>query len=326
VKKGDLLAVLFSVDVGAKKSDLFDALRQLALDQKVLERVEKQAHPLPEVFWLNAQRAVQGDRNAVNRARNALRVWGIPEKEVDAVEEEAKAAGDAKGKPKTEAERKARQKRWGRVELRAPEDGTLVERNVALHEVVVDRTTALFTIAKLDRLMVLAQAPEDELPALEALKPEQRHWAIRAKADPDGPAGRGRIHSISYLIDPQSHTVVVTGSVDNLKGLWRAGQYITASVTLPRRTGELVLPAAAVVEEGGRTFVFIQPDPRRFFYEQRPVVLVRRGHDRVHVRSRLTPAQERQGFKAVREGERVVSGGALELKAILDDLKSDAGR
>jgi cobalt-zinc-cadmium efflux system membrane fusion protein len=326
VKKGDLLAVLFGVDVGSKKSDLFDALRQLALNQKILERAEKQATAVPEVFLLNARRAVQGDRNAVNRARNALRGWGIPEKEIDAVEEEARAAGEGKGKPKTEAERKARQKRWGRVELRAPEDGTLVERNVAAHEALADGTTVLFVLARLDRLAVRAEVSEDDLPALEALKPEQCHWAIRAKADPHGPPARGRIDSVGYLIDPQNHTAVVTGSVENLKGQLRPGQSVTASVTLPRPTGEVALPAAAVVEEGGRTFVFVQPDAKKPFYEQRRVLVVRRGHDRVHIRSRLTPEQERQGFKAVRPGERVVRSGALELKAVLDDLKGGTGR
>ena len=40
VKKGDLLAVLFSVDLGNKKNDLFDALSQLRLDEEVLKRAE----------------------------------------------------------------------------------------------------------------------------------------------------------------------------------------------------------------------------------------------------------------------------------------------
>ena len=57
VKHGDLLAVLFSVDVGNKKNDLFDALSQLRLDEEVLKRAEAQSHAaVPEVFLLNASR------------------------------------------------------------------------------------------------------------------------------------------------------------------------------------------------------------------------------------------------------------------------------
>ena len=55
VKKGDLLAVLFSVDVGNKKNDLFDALSQLRLDEEVLKRAEARSAAVPEVFLLNAQ-------------------------------------------------------------------------------------------------------------------------------------------------------------------------------------------------------------------------------------------------------------------------------
>jgi cobalt-zinc-cadmium efflux system membrane fusion protein len=330
VKKGQVLAICVSVDVGSKKNDLFDALVQLTLDEIILDRAEKayQTGAIPEVFLLTARRNVQANRSAVNRAENSLKIWGISAREIDAVRQEAREAGDPKRKPQTEEARKARARRWARVEVLAPEDGILVERNVNLHEVLVDGTITLFVIAKVDRLMVLAQAKEDDLPALMALKPEQRRWTIRPQGryGPDNVRAQGRIIQVGYLIDPKQHTAVVTGYVDNRFGRLRAGQFITASITLPPAAKEMVLPAAAVVEDGRRAFVFIQPDAMKFFYEQRRVLIVRRGHDRVHVRSELTPEQERQGFKAVRLGERIVTSGALELKAILDDLKAGEDR
>ena len=90
VKKGDLLAVLYSVDVGNKKNDLFDALSQLRLDEEVLKRAEAYKAAVPEVFLLNAQRNVQADINAVNRAENTLKTWAIPEEEIQAVRDEVK--------------------------------------------------------------------------------------------------------------------------------------------------------------------------------------------------------------------------------------------
>ncbi|MHB1426438.1 MAG: hypothetical protein ACYC3I_25025 [Gemmataceae bacterium] len=54
--------------------------------------------------------------------------------------------------------------------------------------------------------------------------------------------------------------------------------------------------------------------------------MVRRSQDVVHVRSRLTAAQERQGFQTVRPGESVVTAGAVGLKAILEDLKAGTER
>jgi hypothetical protein len=56
------------------------------------------------------------------------------------------------------------------------------------------------------------------------------------------------------------------------------------------------------------------------------VTATRRGQDVVHVRSRLTPEQERQEFQTVRPGERVVTAGLVELKAILEDLTADRDR
>ena len=98
VKKGDLLAVLFSVDVGNKKNDLFDALAQLRLDEEVLKRAEARSAAVPEVFLLNARRNVQADINAVNRAENTLKTWAIPEEDIQAVRDEVKNISPA---PKT---------------------------------------------------------------------------------------------------------------------------------------------------------------------------------------------------------------------------------
>jgi cobalt-zinc-cadmium efflux system membrane fusion protein len=321
VRKGQLLAVFSSADVSRKKNELLDALVQLRLDETILERMEKAKDAVPEVAILNARRSVQADRNAVNRAQNTLKTWGISQEDIDAVSKEADEVARRKGKsdPATE-------KQWGRVELRAPQDGTIVERNVALHEIVADNTTNLFQIALMGRLLVVAQVHEDDLPALEALKPEQRRWAIRTKADPDAPAMQGRFDEVGYLIDPNQHTAVVKGFVDNLEGRLRLGQFITATITLPPAAGEVVLPASAAVEGGGQTFVFVQPDAKKGFYEQRRVAVVRRGQDVVHIRARLTPEQERQGFQTVRPGDRVVTAGVVELKALLDDLKAAADR
>jgi cobalt-zinc-cadmium efflux system membrane fusion protein len=250
----------------------------------------------------------------------------VPEKDIDAVREAAREPGDRKRKPGAKAERKAREERWARVELLAPGDGTLVERNVSRHQVVADVTVPLFVIAHLDTLKVLAQVREEDLPALNALKPEQRRWTIRPQASSHGPAARGRIAEVGYLIEPNQHTAVVTGDVENPEGRLRPGQLITASITLPPAAGEVVLPATAVVDDGRRAFVFVQPDAKKLYYEQRRVLIVRRGHDLLHVRSRLSPEQRRRGFQTVRPGERIVTSGVIELKATLDDLKAGEDR
>jgi cobalt-zinc-cadmium efflux system membrane fusion protein len=321
VKEGDVLAVLISTDVAARKKELYDALIQLRLDEEILAKAEKAADSVPEIFILNARRTVEADRGAVARAEKTLKVWGIPEKEIAAVRRQAREAGERKGKPEAAEARKAREDLWGRVTLRAPFDGVIVERNVALHEVVADSTVNLFQIADLKRLLVLANASEGELPDLNALPAGDRWWTVHPGGD--GTGIKGPIEEVGYLIDPGQHTAVLKGRVDNSDGLLRAGQYVTASVALPT-TAEAVLPAAALVEEGGKTFVFVQPDVKKPFFEQRRVLVLRRGGELAHVCARVRPEQERQGYQTVRPGERVITSAVLELKAILDDLKSAA--
>jgi membrane fusion protein, heavy metal efflux system len=325
VRKGQLLAVVSSIAVGAKKNDLYLAQAQLDLDKERLgyaERMYKKGY-LTESHVRNARRAVAADQTAVSRAENSLSAWGIPARDIEAVRKEGGARGD---KPETQEAVTARLKRWSRVELTAPEDGTILERNVSRNDFVTDRTANLFQIARLDRLVVLAQVHEADLPTLEALKPAQRRWDIRPRADRDAPAFQGRIDDVGHVIDPKAHTALARGFVENAEGRWRAGQVVTATVTLPPPAGEVTLPATAVVEQGRQTFVFVQPDAKHSFYEQRRVSVVRRGGGVVHVRSRLTPEQERQGLQTVRPGERVVTAGGVELQAILDDLKAGADR
>ena len=47
--------------------------------------------------------------------------------------------------------------------MRAPFDGVIVERNVHVDEMVVDNTVNLFQIADVNRLLVIANCPEDAL-------------------------------------------------------------------------------------------------------------------------------------------------------------------
>ena len=68
---------------------------------------------------------------------------------------------------------------WGRVTLRAPFDGIIVERNVHKDEMVVDNTVNLFQIADVSRLLVIANCPEDSLPSLGGPR-RQRKAVVRA--------------------------------------------------------------------------------------------------------------------------------------------------
>jgi cobalt-zinc-cadmium efflux system membrane fusion protein len=321
VKKGDLLAVFESVDVGNKKNDLIDAIYQLELDEEILKKAEAHSESVPEVFILNARRNVQGDINTINRAVSTLKTWGIPEADIQAVRDEAEKVKKRQGKHDKEKDAL-----WARVEMRAPDDGVIIERNVSLHEIIVDNTTNLFQIAKVDRLSVFANVPEDDLPALQALPSAQRRWTVRTVGSPPVP---GFIDDISYLIDPNQHTAVVKGHIDNPHEVLRGGQFISATVELPPPPDVVEVPTDAVVEDGQQSVVFVQSDPKKHVYTMRRVELTQRFDKTVFVRSKpfakneqRTPEEEELGLlpkEPLHAGERILATGVGELKAALLD-------
>ncbi|MGO8750806.1 MAG: efflux RND transporter periplasmic adaptor subunit [Thermoguttaceae bacterium] len=351
VRKGDVLGIFYSVDVGSKKNDLLDALVQLELDQKILDQAEKHREAVPEVFMLTQIRAVQGDRNAISRALNNLEAWDIPQEEIDALHEEAKRISADKNawyktregrwvkgeKAKPAADDKINPDKnsenpWGRVTLRAPFDGIIVERNVHVDEMVVDQTVNLFQIADVSRLLVIANAPEDQLPILEALDQGERHWTVRTVGAESTNGLPGTIDEIGYLIDPNQHTAVIKGYVDNPGQRLRAGQYVAATVPIPPPAGVVEIPVDALVDDGQQSLVFVQTDAAKSQYTMRRVQVTNRFAQKVFVRSTPIPKEEQLTAReaeegllpkaALQPGERLLRSGVGELKAALLDLES----
>ena len=339
VKKGDRLGVFYSEVVGQKKNDLIDALVQLKLDEEILERAQKASQALPEVYLLTYRRNVESDRNSIYRALNTLKIWGIPKEDIDAVYKEAEEINKRKGNRDA-----SKESLWARVELKAPDDGVIVERNVALHEIVQDPTTNLFQIAKVDRLLVGANAPEDDLPTLLKLPPELKRWTVRPLAEQRGGTAAsesiaGPIDDISYLIDNNQHNAIVKGHIDNPLGkdglpILRGGQFVSCSIKLPPPENVVEVPITAIVDDGRQCVVFVQPDPAKPQFTLRRVKVVQRFEKTAFVRTKLTAKEqeltpeekelELLPPRPLRPGQRVLMTGVLELKKELEDRESKA--
>jgi membrane fusion protein, heavy metal efflux system len=356
VAKGTVLGEFFSVDVGSKKSDLYDALVQLALDEEILAMLEtpEARGSVPPIFILNAKKAVVYDRSAINKAEKTLLSWSLPPEDIEAIHEEAdkakldsvKSARKKKDKDKdkdkeTAKERKAEEKkakeeqlkRWARVELKAPYDATIIERNVAQHEVVVDGTTNLFILARVDQIAVIANAPEDDLPTLQGLTFSQRHWTVRTVGIP--PKGvEGPIDEIGYIIDPTQHTAVIKGHIPNPGGRLRGGVFASLTIALPPPPDTVEIPMDAIVDDGKQCVVFVQADPTKENYTMRRVLLTHRFEKTAFVRSvlkpedkLLKPGEQELGVlvpEPLVKGDRVILSGVLELKKELEDKEGES--
>jgi cobalt-zinc-cadmium efflux system membrane fusion protein len=320
VKQGQLLAVVWSKDLGEKKSEMVDAISRLTLDQETLARLQElfRDGALPERSLREQERIVESDSIAIARAERTLRAWRLSDEDLEDIRSEAARIHERRGTWDQDLTNS-----WARVEIRSVIDGTIVEKNVAVGD-VVDTQLDLFKIANLERLDVLAHAYEEDLPVLESLKPEEQRWKILLKGDPMTKPLAGSFDQLSSIIDPNQHTALVMGWVDNKEKRLRVGQFVTAIIELPPQPNEVEVPASALVDDEGETYVFVQENVSESKFTLRRVIPVRRRDANVYLVSKPDKAQLADGYKAITTGERVVTSGCLEMAQALRDLQASA--
>ncbi len=275
VTKGQDLAVLWSKDLGEKKSELVDALARSRLDRQALSRLEElyKRGATNEQSVRAAELQAELDDIAARRAERTLRSWMLTQEEIDLVTAEA-------GRLSKREERKPElDTNWARLDIVAPIEGTIVEKNVVIGD-IVDTNTDLFKIADLTVLNVWLHAYEEDLPYLAKL-PRPIKTRIHLPSSPSLGSLDGTIDRIGDIIDPNEHMALLIGTIDNAKGDLRAGQFITASVQIPPEQGVVEIPTKALADDGNQSYVFVQPSPDELRYVRRRVsvcaALLRRG-------------------------------------------------
>src|SRR5262249_27058262 len=150
IRKGQLLAIVWSKDLGEKKSELVDALSRLRADEENLRRLEGllRESATSERAVRDAERSVESDRIAVERAVRTRRSWRLTEEEIDEARDEA-------DRIRRHVPDRTAAANWAKVEVRATQDGTILEKNVTAGD-IVDTSADLFKIGDLSRLAVWA--------------------------------------------------------------------------------------------------------------------------------------------------------------------------
>jgi len=311
VTKGQPMAALWSKELGEKKSELVDALANLRLDEQAYDRMKDLTRrgAASEQGLREAERQVQVGEIAVSRAERTLRSWQVSEEEIAKVKAEVdRISHHEEMTRKEDAE-------WARVEIRAPMDGTIVEKNVTMGD-IVDNSADLFKIADLSVLTLWLHAYEEDLPYLQRL-PRPIPLTIRLPANPEVGELPAAIESIGDIINPLEHMALLVGQVENPRGELRAGQFVTARVSLAPEEDIVEIPTRALVEDGTESLVFVQETPEEYRFKPRSVSVARRYHDVVHIRSRLSDEERAKGFQELHEGERVAASETVQLKAAL---------
>jgi RND family efflux transporter MFP subunit len=166
------------------------------------------------------------------------------------------------------------------VTLYSPVSGTITGRNVS-HGERIESATSLLDIADLERVWVLADVYESELPFV-----HDGQKATIALSYLPGRTFTGRIALVSPLVDPITRTIKVRVELANSDLALRPGMF--ANVEFSAELGErLAVPKDAVLRSGTRNVVFVSSSDGAF--EPREVELGLELPDRWEIRSGLAP-------------------------------------
>ena len=285
IKKGDPLVDLYSVRLAEAKLEYeskqsqADHDRQIAVHQRELSA--KGVIPDASRALLDAVNMERRSELEFKLARDELEVFGVAAEDIAKVHEET---GTEKAK----------------MTLRAPGDGTVIGRDVAIGNIYDEKDT-LLVIASIEELWVWGSLYERDLGAVQAGLPWEVHFPFT------GEVVTGTVDYVANQVDPQTRAVRIRGSIPNADGRFKSDQLVRVFVLCPPQPGATVIPRRSMLTDAGKAFVFVQrPDaPQRF--ERRPVELLHEFSDRVIVAKGLEP------------GEKLVTVGSLVLGQAYED-------
>jgi membrane fusion protein, heavy metal efflux system len=273
VKKGTDLIDVQSVEVEKLETDLLHAENRLRLAQSDAERaralVEKGIAARKEL--IAAENQLEGVKNDIEGLIRQLVLLGVPRKAIEQLRRERLVTV---------------------LHIPAPIDGTVVERPAVLGQ-VVEPVTPLLKIVDTSVLIAQGSAPEDLLREFKVGQPVR----VTVAAYP-GKRFEGRLTFIHPQIDPERRVAHVWVEIPNPEGQLKEDMFAQLSVVVGGGPEALVIPAAALMSEGGLEFVFTET-PAGF--KRTSVLVGARSDQYVEIKQGLSP-----GAKVVTDGKRQV--------------------
>ncbi len=271
VHKGEALALLESSDVAQARADYAKARTEMERNQRAYDRAKLlfDHKVLSQREFEDAQASYEEARSELDRATDRLRVMGV----------------SAQG-PSNE------------VSLLAPRDGVVLDLGTAPGELQksTDNATPICTVADLNVVWVMGDVYEKDVAALHRGEPVE----IAVSAFPDL-RWLGKLDLISDTLDPTTRALKVRVILNNPK--WQLKPEMFATIRVKRPAAQaIVVPASALLREGGDTAVMVQTAPDK--YERRLVKVASSNADQAVIAGGLKP-----GEVVVTEGAALVRGG-----------------
>ncbi len=202
VRQGQVLAVIASSALSEQRSELLSAQRRLALAGTTFERERRlwQDKISAEQDYLQAQQALSEAGIALRNARQKLSAIGA-----------GATTGSAAGAD------------LNRLELRAPFDGVVMEKHLALGEAVKE-DAAVFTISDLSGVWAEIAVPPKDLALVRVGE------TVVVKASAFDAQASGKITYVGSLLGEQTRTAKARVALANPDRAWRPGLFVSVDV------------------------------------------------------------------------------------------------
>ncbi len=274
VHKGQTIAIEQSSDVAQARADYSHARTEFDRTNHALERAKLlfDHKVLSQRELEQAQADYDEAKGELDRSSGRLQILGVP---VQGTSNE--------------------------VAMLAPRSGAILDVGAAAGELSksTDNANSIATIADLSTVWLVGDVYEKDLSVLKTGEPVQ----IALAAYP-GQTWAGKLAVISDALDPQTRTLKVRVVLNNPGEKLKPEMFAAIRVQRPSRDA-IVIPASALLREGGDTSVMVQTKPGA--YERRLVLIQSVNGDRAIVASGLNP-----GDVVVSEGAALVRGGGEE--------------
>ncbi|KAB2964852.1 MAG: efflux RND transporter periplasmic adaptor subunit [Zoogloea sp.] len=226
VRKGQVLAVLASPALSEQRSELLAARKRLGLARTTFEREKKlwEEKISAEQDYLQAQQVLREAEIAAANAEQKLSAIG--------------AGADAGGS-------------LNRYVLRAPFDGMVVEKHIALGEAVKE-DGQVFTVSDLSTVWAEISVPAKDLARVRVGK------KVTIKASSFDSTATGTVAYVGALIGEQTRTARARVLLSNPHGSWRPGLFVNVEVISDETEVPVAVLSEAIQDLDGQKVVFVR--------------------------------------------------------------------
>jgi cobalt-zinc-cadmium efflux system membrane fusion protein len=282
VKKGQMLFTIDSPDLVQAESTLIAAAGVLELTTRALTRL-KLLYETKAIAQKDLEQAVsdqQTAEGALRAARDAVRVFGKTESEIDHIVAERKVDPT--------------------LVVRSPIDGRITARNAAPGLLVQPgNPPAPYVVSDISTMWMLANVIESDIPNYHLGQEEQ----VKVTAYPDR-VFEGKISTIGASVDPNTHRVFVRSEIADPEHRLLFGMYANFVIRTGDPQRSVAVPLNGVVREGDGTMsVWVTTDKRRFTKRTVEIGIQRDGYDQI--------------LKGLAPGELTATEGAIFLSNML---------